>query len=140
VNVASKAGKFGSIWAPFLLAVIVSCVLNFDSIFVRDLYIWPRFAIPACLFVGLSGAFWKNQILFIFMSALAWIGTGFFVLLAITSIVPGELIRATDNPQGPSGMFLAARFCILAGIGIMLAVTLARWQRAWWRESHGQQK
>src|SRR5580692_9772252 len=128
--VATSTGQNRLFWASLFMAAVITGVLNLDSILVRDLYFWPRLVIPASLFVGLVGAFQKSRIFSILMSTLVWLGIGFFFLLVITSRVPGELIRATDNPQGPSGTFLAIRFVLLMSLGIAFAVLFFRLKKA----------
>lgn len=117
--------------ALLLLTGLIACVLNMDSTFVRDVYLWPRLATPTCLFVGFIGAVQRSPGLSRASTIVAWVGIGLFILLAILTIIPGELIRASENPRGPSGAFSAMRFALLITLGISVAILFRRLRAAW---------
>jgi archaellum biogenesis protein FlaJ (TadC family) len=112
-----------------VLTGLVACALNLDSTFVREIDLWARICIPASFIVGLVGAVQRNRVVSIVTAVIAWVGITFFLLAVIGTVIPDESIRLTDNPQGPSGIFLAIRFVLLITIGISIAVFF-RWLRA----------
>jgi hypothetical protein len=112
------------------LTALMAGVLNLDSAFVRDVFLWPRLAIPASIIVGIFGVIQKGRVLSLITAIIAWIGISFFFLVAIVTVLPGELIRATDNPHYPSENFLVARFALLLSLGFLVAILFYKLKRA----------
>jgi len=114
--------------ALILLVALATCALNFDPTFVREIYLSGRLAVPAALIVGVVGALQNNRVVSLTTAIVAWLGIAWFIVVAIGTIIPDESIRATDNPQGPSGIFLVLRFLLLITLDILIAVLFAKLQ------------
>ena len=109
--------------ALLLLTVLIACVLSLDSMFIREIYLWGRIAIPATIFVGIIGSVQRTRLLSTVSAVVAWVGVGCFLISVIGTIAPDESIRLTDDPVGgPSAIFLAIRFVVLMTIGILVTV------------------
>ena len=114
--------------ALILLIALAACALNFDPTFVREIYLSGRLIVPVAMVVGVVGVLQRNRIVSVTTAIIAWLGIIWFIVVAIGTIIPDESIRATDNPQGPSGLFLAVRFLLLIALGILIAVLFAKLQ------------
>jgi hypothetical protein len=105
--------------ALLLLIVLIACVLSLGSMFIREIYLWGRIAIPATIFVRVIGSVQRTRLPSTVSAVVAWVGISCFLISVIGTIAPDESIRLTDNPVGsPSVVFLAIRFVLLITIGI----------------------
>jgi hypothetical protein len=114
--------------ALILLVALAACALNVDPTFVREIYLSGRLIVPAAIVVGVVGTLQNNRVVSVTTAIVAWLGIAWFIVVAIGTIIPDESIRLTDNPQGPSGLFLAVRFLLLITLGILIAVLFAKLQ------------
>ena len=115
------------LYAAFLLSgAAVAGVLQLDTILVNDVALWVRLAIPAALAVGFAGTLQANRIVCIASRSIAWIGIGFYLLMATVSLVPGEMTRLAGYPPDQPASLLVERLIFLLALGLSVVVAFAK--------------